>query len=126
MRSYLINTIKPLLPSEVRNALKTVKKYSRIYNTSGTALNNIVSNDDIWIPSAYEVNLSDYETSGVTYSSTFPDSESRIKHTVDGSAALWWLRSAYDANGFGRVHYNGSGSHVSAASTYGVAVGFAI
>ena len=126
MRSYLINTIKPLLPSEVRNALKTVKKYSRIYNTSGTALNNIVSNDDIWIPSAYEVNFSDYETSGVTYSSTFPDNASRIKHKVGGSAAWWWLRSAYRTNGFRVVYGDGSSYGRDANYSDGVAVGFVI
>jgi hypothetical protein len=35
MYSYLQNTIKPLIPSVVRGALKTVKKYTTMYNTSG-------------------------------------------------------------------------------------------
>ena len=126
MRSYLINTIKPLLPSEVRNALKTVKKYSRIYNTSETAVNNVVSNDDIWIPSAYEVNFSGYETSGVTYSTAFPDNASRIKHKVGGSAVRWWLRSAGGAGLFRAVYYDGSGGDSGAGSSSGVAVGFVI
>ena len=128
MRSYLINTIKPLLPSEVRNALKTVKKYSKIYNTSETAVNNVVSNDDIWIPSAYEVNFSDYETSGVTYSTAFPDNAnaSRIKHKVGSSAAWWWLRSANTATSFGRVYYDGSHNYYDAYLSRGVAVGFVI
>lgn len=127
MRSYLINTIKPLLPSEVRNALKAVKKYSKIYNTSETAVNNVVSNDDIWIPSAYEVNFTSYETSGVTYSTAFPDNASRIKHKVGGSAAWWWLRSAYSTYSFRRVGSDGShGSSSNAGTSGGVAVGFVI
>ena len=125
MRSYLINTIKPLLPSEVRNALKTVKKYSRIYDTSETAVNNVVSNDDIWIPSAYEVNFTGYETSGVTYSTAFPDNASRIKHKVDGSAT-WWLRSAGSTSSFRIVGNNGSNGGNAASYSRGVAVGFAI
>ena len=126
MRSYLINTIKPLLPSEVRNALKTVKKYSRIYNTSEKAVNNVVSNDDIWIPSAYEVNFTGYETSGVTYSTAFPDNASRIKHKVSGPAAWWWLRSAYYTGSFGVVSVVGSNGSISAYGSGGVAVGFVI
>lgn len=125
MRNYLINTIKPLLPSEVRNALKTVKKYSRIYNTSETAVNNVVSNDDIWIPSAYEVNFTGYETSGVTYSTAFPDNASRI-NKVSGSAAWWWLRSANYIGTFVIVASDGSQGSCSAYYSNGVAVGFAI
>lgn len=124
MSSYLINTIKPLLPSEVRNALKTVKKYSKIYNTSGTAVNNVVSNDDIWIPSAHEVNFTGHETSGVTYSSAFPDNASRIKHKVGGSAAWWWLRSADVSTSFRVVNDGGSSSYHTAGNSGGVAVGF--
>ena len=123
MRSYLINTIKPLLPSEVRNALKTVKKYSRIYNTSETAVNNVVSNDDIWIPSAYEVNFTGYETSGAAYSTAFPDNASRIKHQVGGSAA-WWLRSAPYTGGFRVVNSGGVGTSYGANGSGGVALGF--
>lgn len=126
MRNYLISTIKPLLPSEVRNALKTVKKYSRIYNTSETAVNNVVSNDDIWIPSAYEVNFTGHETSGVTYSTAFPDNASRIKHKVSDSAAWWWLRSARDTSNFRVVSDGGSNYYGTAGSSGGVAVGFAI
>ena len=123
MRSYLINTIKPLLPSEVRNALKTVKKYSKIYNTSETAVNNVVSNDDIWIPSAYEVNFTGYETSGAAYSTAFPDNASRIKHQVGGSAA-WWLRSAPYTGGFRVVNSGGVGTSYGANGSGGVALGF--
>ena len=126
MRNYLINTIKPRLPSEVRNALKTVKKYSRIYNTSETAVNNVVSNDDIWIPSAYEVNFTGYETSGVTYSTAFPENASRIKHKVGGSAAWWWLRSASNTYNFRVVDYSGSDTDSRSYNSYGVAVGFVI
>ena len=124
MRSYLINTIKPLMPSEVRNALKTVKKYSKIYNTSETAVNNVVSNDDIWIPSVYEVNLTGFDTSGITYSTAFPDNASRIKHKVGGSAAWWWLRSAYGTYYFSAVNGDGSDGSNGASLSYGVAVGF--
>lgn len=126
MRNYLINTIKPLLPSEVRNALKTVKKYSRIYNTSETAVNNVVSNDDIWIPSMREMNFTGYETSGVTYSTAFHDNASRIKHNVGGSAAWWWLRSASYTNSFRVVDGDGSSYGYGAYYSYGVAVGFVI
>ena len=38
IRSYMKETIKPLIPAVVRNAIKEVTKYSRIYNASGTAV----------------------------------------------------------------------------------------
>lgn len=124
MRNYLINTIKPLLPSEVRNALKTVKKYTKIYDVSETFVNDVVTTDDVWIPSSTEVFVTGSETQGPTYSTAFPDSASRIKSKVGSSAAWWWLRSAYHDYTFYRVYTDGSRGYYSANSAGGVAFGF--
>ena len=124
MRSYLKETVKPLIPETVRNAIKPVKKYSRIYNVSGSAVNDVLTTEDVWIPSYKEVFGSDLETLGPTYSTTFPDNASRIKSKVGSSAAWWWLRSAHNAGYFRNVYTDGSSYNSNATSTGGVALGF--
>ena len=124
MRSYLKETVKPLIPEAVRNAIKPVKKYTRIYNVSGSAVNNVLTTEDVWIPSYKEVFGLDLETLGPTYSTTFPDNASRIKSKAGSSAALWWLRSAYTNRYFCYVKADGSGNGTNAKVTGGVALGF--
>lgn len=124
MRSYLKETVKPLIPETVRNAIKPVKKYSRIYNVSDSAVNDVLTAEDVWIPSYKEVFGSGLETLGPTYSTTFPDNASRIKSTAGSSAAWWWLRSAGNNINFYNVLAAGSNSSYYAYSTGGVALGF--
>lgn len=125
MRSYLKETIKPLIPSNVRSAIKEVTKYSRIYNVSEAAVNNVTSTEDVWIPSSREVNLTGYETEGPTYSMAFPDNASRVKN-YSGSAAWWWLRSANTSSGFRDVYTEGNDSSNNVSSSGGVALGFCL
>lgn len=125
MRAYLKNTIKPLIPETVRNAIKEVTKYSKIYDTSNTAVNNVTSAEDVWIPSAREVNFTGYETEGPSYSMAFPDNASRVKNLA-GSAAWWWLRSANGDNIFRYVNTSGSYTNGSVSYSGGVALGFCL
>lgn len=125
MRTYLTETIKPLIPEEVRNAIVPVTKYSRNYNTAGSSVNNVATTDDVWIPSYREIfGGTSYETQGVIYSEKFTDATSRIKQKVGGSAAYWWLRSANSASDFRRVSSSGGNSNISANNSSGVAFGF--
>lgn len=124
MRTWLKETIKPIIPETVRDAIKPVKKYTRIYNVSETSVNNVLTTDDVWIPSSKEVFGTGGETQGPTYSTAFPDSASRIKSKVGSSAALWWLRSARTANAFYSVIKDGSINNYYANNTGGVALGF--
>ncbi len=127
MRSYLKETVKPLIPETVRNAIKPVKKYTRIYNVSGSYVSNVLTTEDVWIPSYQEV-FGNYsaESSGVYYSTAFPDSASRIKSKVGSSAAWWWLRSASNGSSFDGVYTDGSYNYGSAYNTGGVALGFCL
>lgn len=127
MRSYLKDTIKPLIPEAVRNALLSVTKYSRIYNTSNVVVDNVGSTEDVWVPSAREVGITGYETSGPTYTTVFADNASRVKTDVSsGSAARWWLRSASNGSNFSNVSSGGSSSSASANASGGVALGFCL
>ena len=127
MRSYLKETVKPLIPETVRNAIKPVKKYSRIYNVSGSAVNDVLTTEDVWIPSYKELFGSGLETLGPTYLTAFPDDASRIKRKAGDSAAWWWwLRSANYTYTFNYVRANGSYSNTYINETGGVALGFCL
>ena len=123
-RSYLKETVKPLIPEIVRNAIKPVKKYTRIYNVSEEVVNNVVTTDDVWIPSYKEVFGTGSETQGLTYSTAFPDNASRIKRTAGSSATWWWLRSASYTYTFYFVNTDGSNHSAFAKYAGGVALGF--
>ena len=127
IRSYMKETIKPLIPAVVRNAIKEVTKYSRIYNASGTAVDNVATTDDVWIPSTREVGWTWYESNSPTYSGVFTDNASRIKKNVSsGSAAVWWLRSAAYINTAYTVGSSGDVNNYSVTNSYGVALGFCL
>lgn len=128
MRSYLKETIKPLIPSTVSSAIKEVTKYSRIYNPAGNAVDNVASTEDVWIPSRKEMNFdTSYESNCPVYDSAFPDNASRIKmKTGATSAAWWWLRSAYNGSNFGSVYSDGSNRGSYADDSGGVVLGFCL
>lgn len=126
MRSYLKETIKSLIPENVRNAIKNVKKYSNAYNASGTLATNVLTEDDLWIPSYREVfGGITCETSGPAYA-VFSDANSRKRAKPSASYSSYWhLRSAYSASYFWGIKGNGDTSY-SAAGDYGITIGFCL
>lgn len=128
MRTYLKNTVKPLIPENVRNAIRDVTKYSNIFDASGTKVRNSVTTDDVWIPSNQEIlGGTSYETLGHVYSDVFTDANSRKKFRVgESNARYWWLRSASDAKGFLCVLNDGRIINSSASVIRSVALGFCL
>ena len=129
MRSYLKNTVKPLIPSNVRSAIREVTKVTKNMDTSGTAVANGTSVEDVWIPSHREMAFTsgNSETTGPSYSAAFPDNASRIKkNPVSDMAEYWWLRSGYDVSTFFYTSNSGSYGHLAATGNYGVVIGFCI
>ena len=127
MRAYLINTYLPKL-TEVISAIKEVKKTWYDYTTKTTK----ISNDTIWIPSTYEMFTesgaasSVVEDSGVQYTK-FNSNNTRIKD-YNGSAAYYWLRSAYASHSYYFYCVSDSGSRYSnvAYNSSGAVFGFCI
>lgn len=121
MRSYLATDIAPKIPSAVSSRIVQVNKTYKDY-TNGEQ----TSVDSLWIPSEHETNngATGYETTGPAYS-VFTDNASRIK-TINGTAGIWWLRSASNATSFRRVVNNGYRSSYSADNSFGVALGFSL
>lgn len=122
MRNYLNDTIWPLIPEVWRNIIKSVKKYSRGYDTSGH-YGEYLTNDKIWLFSRREVNDRD-ESHGPVYVFAFPAKKYRIIKNTDGYNAYWWLRTT-DGNQFCYIYgYDGSVSYSSPASNDYVVFGF--
>lgn len=120
MRTYLNDTVLPLIPKDVQAMLKTVIKYSDIYDTSEAAVDSIATEDSVWIPSCREIfGGTKYETKGAMYNDIFPDAASRKKEYS------WWLRTAYDTE-FKFAFINTYGNLFGAESKldYGIALGF--
>lgn len=125
MRTYLKNTIKPLIPLAVAVSIKEVTKYSKSVNPANT---DATTTDDVWIPSNQEIfGGTNYETLGHVYSGVFTDANSRNKFKVGASRAdIWWLRSAYNATLFRCVGDAGNGITSYANNAFAIALGFCL
>lgn len=130
MKSYLLETIWPLIPEAWRNMIKTVKKYSKTYNTSGNIVNNVLTNETIWLPSFHEIfpDSTGMETQGVTYGYAFPTSIFALRRrqgATSGTGSEWWLRTATGTNYFGYVQITGGSNTLGKPSAkYYVVFGF--
>jgi len=126
MRTYIQETIKPLIPQEVLAAIKPVTKYTQNYNTAGTSFNDVTSTEDVWIPSRREM-FTGAESQGPTYTSFFTSNADRVKKKAGASSASWWwLRSAGNRDVFYFVASDGSNNYNSAYYPAGVVVGFCL
>ena len=109
-------------------AILNILKHNKTYYdyTTQSTLNSV---EKLWIPSAREMfGGTSYESSGVMYTTVFKDNAARIK-TQDGSAKVYWLRSA---NSSSAGNFRGVGSSDgdvnsgSASVARGVCLGFCL
>ena len=121
MRTYLQNTIKPLIPADVASMIRFVTKTQSACDTSGNTFAQQTV-DDVWIPGFGEVNTAE---DGI-YESLFPNSSSRIKSPVGGTnVCSWFLRDAYDKSDIRYVNSDGSmWNYSSPTSTRWICIGF--
>ncbi len=119
MRSYLKNTIKPLIPETVRNAITEVTKTQYGYSNTSKSSISMTSTDDVWIPDYYEV-------FGGLYKTLFSNDSSRRKYKWNSSSASdWWLRHGYYSYYFYFVGSSGGNYDTNFAYySCGVALGF--
>lgn len=123
MKSYLIETILPLVPSDIKNNIVPVTKHQKAFDASGNAFQQTTT-ETLWIPGHKEIfNDTTYDTDGSAYSDVFKDATSRIKNR-NGSAVTWWLRSASSTTSFRSLNYSGNDNHTTTSSNYGVCPGF--
>lgn len=127
MRTYMKDTIKPLIPQTVRDAIKNVTKYSYSYSPSNA---NAATTDDVWLPSYREIfGGSGVETQGPDYTGIYLDNNARKKMKAGASSTVyWWLRSAISGTSsfFWYVSSDGSAYYNSAGTSYALPLGFSL
>ena len=101
LRKYLQDTIKPLIPENVRNSIKTVQKYFTGFNSSLERFEGMC-NDELWIPSVREAcydrnRISKPEQNGPRYYVIFSSFEKSVKY-YNGHANFYYLRTAYSVD----------------------------
>lgn len=124
------------IPAALRNALKSVTKYTDNTGNASTSSSAVTATTDyIFLLSEYEVfgscsiansNEASRQQQYAYYSAG--NSKVKYRHTSTSSAAFWWLRSAYRnlSNSFAFVSINGNVNGSYAYSSLGVAPGFCV
>lgn len=134
-KSTTSGRIMGAIPAELRNALKSVTKYTN-NNGSSSASSAVTATTD------YFFLLSEYEVFGnITYSNTYEanyqqqyayysagNSKVKYRHNSTGRAALWWLRSpgAGLSDRFVIVNAGGTVYYYTAYYSLGFAPGFCV
>lgn len=124
------------IPSALRNALKSVTKYTDNTGNASTSSSAVTATTDyIFLLSEYEVfgscsiansNEASRQQQYAYYSAG--NSKVKYRHTSTSSTALWWLRSAnrYNSSYFADVSTYGSVINSGAYTSLGVAPGFCV
>lgn len=124
------------IPSALRNALKSVTKYTDNTGNASTSSSAVTATTDyIFLLSEYEVfgscsiansNEASRQQQYAYYSAG--NSKVKYRHTSTSSAAFWWLRSAGRdiSRGFAYVYTGGGVGSYYAYNSLGVAPGFCV
>lgn len=124
------------IPSALRNALKSVTKYTDNTGNASTSSSAVTATTDyIFLLSEYEVfgscplansNEASRQQQYAYYSAG--NSKVKYRHTSTSSTADWWLRSAnrYSSSYFTAVSTSGGVYNTSASRSLGVAPGFCV
>ncbi|MCI8340258.1 MAG: leucine-rich repeat protein [Eggerthellaceae bacterium] len=145
MHSTLISTFWSTLPVETQAAIVGVDKHQQLPSGTTASYLQKTTGETVWLPSVREVfgaAFADYnESEALTtvagyvpfqYMAYQPGGTStpntRAIKTYNGSACIWWLRSAcrYNTNLFCLVHSNGDRNNITANSTIGAAPCFCL
>lgn len=119
MRTYLQNTIKPLIPENVRNNIVSIKKTQTAYDTACTSFTQ-TTEEDVWIPSSEEC-----INSGI-YTGLYAGYTERIKNKVGSTSSHeWYLREVGTSKYlFKYIIKGGNAGNSDATYSYGIALGF--
>lgn len=124
------------IPAALRNALKSVTKYTDNTGNASTSSSAVTATTDyIFLLSEYEVfgscsiansNEAGRQQQYAYYSAG--NSKVKYRHTSTSSTAYWWLRSAfrYSSSYFAGVYTSGYVNNNDAYSSLGVAPGFCV
>lgn len=134
-KSTTSGRIMGAIPAELRNALKSVTKYTSNNGSSSASSAVTATTDFFFLLSEYEVfgNIKYSNTYEANYQQQYAyysagNSKVKYRHNSTGSAALWWLRSPYagTSNFFVRVRADGTVGSYYANYSLGFAPGFCV
>ena len=134
-KSTTSGRIMGAIPAELRNALKSVTKYTNNNGSSSASSAVTATTDFFFLLSEYEVfgNIAYSNTYEANYQQQYAyysagNSKVKYRHNSTGSAAHWWLRSpgAGTSSSFVRVHAGGTVYSSYAYSSLGFAPGFCV
>ena len=125
--SPVSNTLMAALPSDLRNVMKPITKYTdNKGNSSNTSANVTSSVDYLPLLSEYEVQgartyANEYEKNSQAQYAYYANGNSKVKyqHGSTSSAAYWWCRSANSSNASNFCLVHTDGSAVNYGSRYG-------
>lgn len=135
-KSTTSGRIMGAIPAELRNALKSVTKYTDNTGNASTSSSAVTATTDyIFLLSEYEVfgscsiansNEASRQQRYAYYSAG--NSKVKYRHTSTSSTANWWLRSAVRNNSISFAYVGTSGSVYDGRADYsfGVAPGFCV
>lgn len=121
-KKYIEGTCLSHIPSNIKNAMKSVTKTYRMGSGDSGATKS--ASYTIWPPSILEMNWTDTssynETSGVKYTAYTSNSQ-RIRYDSSGSASSAWLRSAANGNTDNAryIYSNGVWNYSNCSYSYG-------
>lgn len=135
MRKTICPAFKNVLPAALKNAIKSVTKYTDNTGNSSAASAVTATTDEIFLLAEYEVfgtisRGNSNESSKQKQYDYYSAGNSKIKynHSATSTAVLWWLRSplASYSTGFVIVDTGGTVSNAGAYRSYGFAPGFCV
>lgn len=128
-------TFMGVIPADLRNALKSVTKYTNNNGSSSASSAVTATTDYFFLYSEYEVfgsitYANNYEANYQQQYAYYSAGNSKVKyqHNSTGSAAFWWLRSpnAGGSSYFVRVYTDGTVYYGYAGRSLGFAPGFCV
>lgn len=126
LRTDLQNLVLPVMPSNVKARLQSVRKVSSGYSNGSVTISGCITYDKVWLPSDRELfGESYYEDTGIIYSEIYKTNEDRIKKR-GGDAGWYWLRTAYYNQKNGTVSNIGVFDGYGSGYTLGTPLGFCL
>lgn len=135
MRKTICPAFKNVLPAALKNAIKSVTKYTDNTGNSSAASAVTATTDEIFLLAEYEVfgtisRGNSNESSKQKQYDYYSAGNSKIKynHSATSTAVIWWLRSprASDSTYFVRVDTDGTVGNNDAYYSFGFAPGFCV
>ena len=123
------------IPADLRNALKSVTKYTNNTGNSSSSGAVTATTDYFFLLSEYEVfgNITLSNTYEANYQQQYAyysagNSKVKYRHNSTGRSARWWLRSPRASTSYVFVFVNGGGSDSGDSASYslGFAPGFCV